>query len=72
MATILEFRSAPRPSSASALAAQELGRSGEVVFFPGVRYEKVEEAVETICAPAVAKPKTKPKKSTRDTLDLES
>ncbi len=61
MATILEFKIAPKPSAASVLAAYGAGQSAEIVFFPGVRYERHEE------------PEEKPRKSKRrrDTLDLE-
>jgi hypothetical protein len=62
MATILEFRSVPRPAAASALAAAGAGVSADIVFFPGVRYERHDEGD--------AKPKKgKPR---RDTLELES
>ncbi len=62
MATILEFKIAPKPSAASVLAAYGAGQSAEIVFFPGVRYERQEG------------PEAKPRKSKRrrDTLDLES
>lgn len=63
MATILEFRSAPRPTAASALAAHsEL--SAEIVFFPGVRYERQDEADDAGKGTAG--------KRRRDTLELES
>jgi hypothetical protein len=63
MATILEFKIAPRPSAASVLAAYGAGQSAEIVFFPGVRYER-----------QIEQPGTKPRKPkyTRDTSDLES
>jgi hypothetical protein len=62
MATILEFKIAPRPSAASVLAAYSAGQSAEIVLFPGVRYER-----------QVEQPGTKPGKSKRrpDTIDLE-
>jgi hypothetical protein len=41
MATILEFKFAPRPAAASVLAACEAAASAEIVLFPGVRYERV-------------------------------
>ncbi len=40
MATILEFKFAPRPAAASVLAACEAASSAEIVLFPGVRYER--------------------------------
>jgi hypothetical protein len=40
MATILEFKSAPRPTAASMLSAFGAAESAEIVFFPGVRYER--------------------------------
>ena len=40
MATILEFKSAPRPASASVLADCNAMASAEVVLFPGIRYER--------------------------------
>ncbi|MFT3731021.1 MAG: hypothetical protein QM780_06275 [Hyphomicrobium sp.] len=47
MATILEFKSVPRPTAASMLAACEAAASAEIVFFPGVRYERQgEESLE--------------------------
>jgi hypothetical protein len=42
MATILEFKSAPRPAAASMLAACSAAVSAEIVLFPGVRYERHE------------------------------
>lgn len=63
MARILEFRSAPRPEPASALAGQALGPVAEIVLFPGVRYERLVETTE-------AKPKkSKPR---RDTIELDN
>jgi hypothetical protein len=63
MATILEFKVAPRTSAASVLAAYGAGQSAEIVFFPGVRYER-----------QVEQPGTNPRKPKRrpDTIDLES
>jgi hypothetical protein len=63
MATILEFKSVGRPSAASVLAAYGTGQSAEIVFFPGVRYERQTETAET---------KQKKSKCRRDTLELES
>ncbi|MFA5958131.1 hypothetical protein [Hyphomicrobium sp.] len=40
MATILEFKFAPRPTAASMLAACNAAASAEIVLFPGVRYER--------------------------------
>lgn len=40
MATILEFKSAPRPAEASIMAACGVAPSAEIVFFPGIRYER--------------------------------
>ncbi len=40
MATILEFKSVPRPTEASVLAAYGAAQSAEIVFFPGIRYEQ--------------------------------
>lgn len=39
MATILEFKSAPKPTDVSAIAAYGAA-SAEIVFFPGIRYER--------------------------------
>ena len=63
MATILEFKSAPRPTVASVLATYGGGQSAEIVFFPGVRYERHEESSN-------ATPKNS--KRHRDTLELET
>ena len=60
MATILEFRSAPRPAPAQMLAGGM--QPAEIVFFPGVRYERPAEETD---------PKAK-RKHRRDTLELES
>ena len=46
MATILEFKFAPRPTAASVLAACDASASAEIVFFPGVRYERHSDDVE--------------------------
>ena len=46
MATILEFKSAPRPTAASVLGACGTVPSAEIVFFPGVRYERGDEEEE--------------------------
>ena len=62
MATIFEFRtSAPARSSVSN-ARGALGSTAEIVFFPGVRYERWEDAAQDL------KPKRKAKK--RDNLVL--
>jgi hypothetical protein len=60
MATIVEFRSAPR--RATPLPVSD-GASADIVIFPGVRYERPPEP-ET--------PKAKKGKPARDTLQLES
>jgi hypothetical protein len=62
MATILEFRSAPRPAPASQFA-MESGQMAEIVFFPGIRYERAEEEKTT-----------KPKRTRRqhDTIEIEN
>ena len=44
MATIIEFRS--RSPLQERLAGSGSGGSADVVFFPGVRYERAEPAVE--------------------------
>ncbi|MBY0559461.1 hypothetical protein [Hyphomicrobium sp.] len=64
MATIIAFKTAPKPTTASVLAAYGAGQSAEIVFFPGVRYERHGEE-------RADKPK-KPRQSRRDTLDLDS
>jgi hypothetical protein len=46
MATILEFKFAPRPAAASVLAACDASASAEIVLFPGVRYERQGDEVE--------------------------
>jgi hypothetical protein len=61
MATILEFRSAPRPAPASQLAI-EPGQMAEIVLFPGVRYERAEEEP--------AEPKRARRQ--RDTIEIEN
>jgi hypothetical protein len=38
MATILEFKSAPRPTAASMLSVCQAA-SAEIVLFPGIRYD---------------------------------
>jgi hypothetical protein len=43
MATILEFKSAPRPTAASMLSACHADASAEIVLFPGVRYDRLPE-----------------------------
>jgi hypothetical protein len=63
MATILEFKTVPRPTVASVLAAHGAGQSAEILLFPGVRYERRGETAE-------ATPKKGKRK--RDTLELES
>ncbi len=62
MATILEFKIAPKPTAASVLAAYGAGQSAEIVLFPGVRYERHVEGPEA---------KIRKSKRRRDTLDLE-
>lgn len=62
MATILEFRSVARTEPASALAGRGLERVGEIVLFPGVRYERLPEKAE-------AKPKRG--KSRRDSIEID-
>lgn len=61
MATILEFRSVPRPAPASVLAAHP-ALSAEIVFFPGVRYERAEGGQDS----------AKRGKRRRDTLEFET
>ncbi len=63
MAMILEFRSVPRPTAASVLAAYGGGQSAEIVLFPGVRYERHEES---------GKATSKKGQRRRDTLELET
>lgn len=60
MATIVEFRNAPRRTEPLPVNA---GGSADIVFFPGVRYERPAEA-------NAEKPKTG--KPGRDTLEIES
>ncbi|MBS0233756.1 MAG: hypothetical protein JSR99_09740 [Proteobacteria bacterium] len=43
MATILEFKSTPRPTDASVMAVYGAAQSAEIVFFPGIRYEHTGE-----------------------------
>jgi hypothetical protein len=62
MATILEFKTVPKATAASVLAAYGAGQSAEIVLFPGVRYERHAEE-------AAVKPKRGA--SRRDTLELE-
>jgi hypothetical protein len=62
MATILEFRSAPRRKPASALTSQRSSRVAEIVLFPGVRYERPVEKAQA---------KRKKSKRRRDTLELQ-
>lgn len=64
MATIIAFKTAPKPTTASVLAAYGAGQSAEIVLFPGVRYERHGEE-------RASKPK-KPRRNTRDTLDLDT
>ncbi|AGK58107.1 hypothetical protein HYPDE_32163 [Hyphomicrobium denitrificans 1NES1] len=59
MATIVEFRSAPRRTEALPANA---GGSADIVFFPGVRYERPEEPTAE---------KSKKGKPRRDTLAIE-
>jgi hypothetical protein len=61
MATILEFRPATRPATLPQMKPKRGGASAEIVFFPGVRYERAIAKVE-------AKPKRRSKK--RDKLVL--
>ena len=63
MATILEFRSAPRPAASALAANGAIMASAEIVLFPGVRYERQETVGET---------KAKRGKRRRDTLELET
>lgn len=62
MATILEFKSAPRPQAASTLSGNR-GSAAEIVFFPGVRYDREDDA---------SGDKPKKGKRRRDTMELES
>ena len=59
MATIVEFRSTPRRTEPLSVNA---GGSADIVFFPGVRYERPAE-------PKVEKPMTG--KPGRDTLEID-
>ncbi|WP_045837872.1 hypothetical protein [Hyphomicrobium sp. 99] len=43
MARIIAFKTAPKPTAASVLAAYGAGQSAEIVLFPGVRYERHDE-----------------------------
>lgn len=61
MATILEFRYLPRSGAASHSRTSSL--TGEIVFFPGVRYERHAEPDDA---------KAKRGKCRRDTLEFES
>ena len=63
MATILEFRTATRPTSIPQMRSRLAAAPAEIVFFPGVRYErwKAEPAMP-------AKPRRKAKK--RDKIIL--
>ncbi|MBN9289850.1 MAG: hypothetical protein J0H36_01725 [Hyphomicrobium denitrificans] len=64
MATIVEFRSTSRRTESLPVNSGPVnaGGSADIVFFPGVRYERPEPGVE------------KPKKSKpgRDTLEIDS
>ncbi|HPG89594.1 MAG TPA: hypothetical protein PLD46_08060 [Hyphomicrobium sp.] len=60
MATILEFRQDQRSNS---LPVHGSGRSGEIVFFPGVRYERAEET---------SRQRTKRRSRRRDRLEIDS
>lgn len=60
MATIYEFRTGARTSS---LVARMSGASAEIVFFPGVRYERYDEKTEQ-----AEKPKRKTRR--RDKIEL--
>ena len=61
MATILEFRPAGRMLSMPVLKSTRVNASAEVVFFPGVRYERWSEE-------AAAKPRRRLKK--RDKIEV--
>ncbi|MBS0269047.1 MAG: hypothetical protein JSS54_08710 [Proteobacteria bacterium] len=63
MATIIAFKTVPKLTAASVLAAYGAGQSAEIVFFPGVRYERHDETQGK-------KPK-KPRRG-RDTLEIDS
>ncbi|MGO4685952.1 hypothetical protein [Hyphomicrobium sp. 2TAF46] len=63
MATIIAFKTVPKPTAASVLAAYGAGQSAEIVLFPGVRYERHAETQDK-------KPK-KPRRG-RDTLEIDS
>ncbi|CAA2140613.1 hypothetical protein [Hyphomicrobium sp. ghe19] len=64
MATIIAFKTTPKPTASSVLAAYGAGQSAEIVFFPGVRYERLGDEQSN-------KPK-RPRRSLRDTLNLDS
>jgi hypothetical protein len=59
MATIVEFRSTPRRTESLPVTT---GGSADIVFFPGVRYERPAE-------PKIEKPM--PGKASRDTLEID-
>ncbi|HVX37732.1 MAG TPA: hypothetical protein VHC71_16090 [Hyphomicrobium sp.] len=60
MATIVEFRGTPRRTGPLPINAS---RTADIVFFPGVRYERL---------PEPEPPKPKNGKPHRDTLEIES
>lgn len=62
MATILEFRSGSRTSAFATTDRNGRATSADIVFFPGVRYERWEDAAQE------AKLKRRTKK--RDKLEL--
>jgi len=63
MANIIAFKAAPKPTQASVLASYGSKPSAEIVFFPGVRYERQ----------ADDPPDMKPKKPRhrRDRIDID-
>ena len=62
MATVFEFRTSTPARRSASNSSGSSGSTAEIVFFPGVRYERWEEASQE------DKPKRKPKK--RDKLEL--
>ncbi len=64
MATILDFPQTGGASDARPRAPKQCGTSAEIVLFPGVRYERWEDA------PQARKSRPRRKAVKRDTLDI--
>lgn len=64
MATILEFRPALRQPALATVEDIANARAAQIVLFPGVRYERLQEAGEP------ARPRA-PCRSRRDHLEIE-